>query len=78
MGAYLIKNQEIINKKWYDVLIIILGILLSFAAVFASMYFGFTEYKLLHVEGVQGRYFIPLLIPILLLTINNKKIMKQE
>lgn len=43
----------------------IIGILIVIAGIFGAMYFGWSAYKLGYVEGVQGRYFIPLLLPII-------------
>ena len=55
--------------------ILLLIILLMDAAVFASMYFCASEYGLDYVEGVQGRYFIPILFSFALLIIPKKHIL---
>lgn len=44
--------------------------------VFAAMYLFWSDYKLGFVEGVQGRYFIPLLIPIILSVLPKKSYIK--
>ena len=71
--GYLIKNNSKIKAKWYVNVIIIIGLLVSVAGMFASMYFYWSASNLNYIDGVQGRYFIPLLLPILLLIIPSKK-----
>lgn len=75
---YLVCTEEKINGKWYLKLLIIIGILVSVAGIFGSMYFGWSADGLDYVDGVQGRYFIPLLLPILLLTLSQKNELKYE
>lgn len=76
---YIIKNTSLGKQKCFDKLIVILGLLISFAGIFASMYFTWTEPGLSYVVGVQGRYFIPLLIPFLLLfALKNKEKKENE
>lgn len=58
------------SLKWISLLI---AVLLSVIAIFASMYFFWSSYKLNYVDGVQGRYFIALLFPIGLLIMPKKK-----
>lgn len=55
------------NKKVVQYLIFCFGILISIAGIFASMYFSWSAYKLSYVDGVQGRYFIPLIMPFMLI-----------
>ena len=50
-----------------------ISILVSVAAICGSMYLYWTEYKGGYVGGVQGRYFIPLLIPIAMLFMPKKE-----
>ena len=72
----ILNNKNILNinqKSKGKILISWIAILLSIASVFASMYFCWSAYKLNYVDGVQGRYFIPLLIFIALLCMPNKK-----
>lgn len=52
------------NKSRLCILVLILVIV---AMVFGGMYLTWTEYMLPYVEGVQGRYFIPILFPLLLI-----------
>ncbi len=71
--GYLVRYNKLDYEKKKDKGIIIGGILLSLAAVFASMYFTWSAEGLNYVDGVQGRYFIPLLIPILLMFMRRKE-----
>ena len=50
---------------------IILGVIaaIEIGAVFAAMYLSWTQARQIVIEGVQGRYFIPVL-PIVLILIN--------
>ncbi len=75
---YLIRHNNIIKEKKINTWICIGSILLSIAAVFASMYFSWSEAGLDYVDGVQGRYFMPLLVPILLLCMSKKEKKEME
>lgn len=57
-------EKNILNKK--SRIILFLSIMLSIVGIFGAMYLLWTDYKALIVDGVQGRYFIPLLIPLIL------------
>lgn len=57
-------EKSIINKK--NKIMLFSSVLLSIIAIFGAMYLLWTDYKGLVVEGVQGRYFIPLLIPFIM------------
>lgn len=50
------------SKLKYKKVTFLLSLLISIAGIFASMYFCWSTYKLDYVDGVQGRYFIPLVI----------------
>lgn len=63
------KKINIIIKK----IIYIISILISIGGIFASMYFCWSKYALNYVDGVQGRYFIPLLGFIALLFMPKKE-----
>ena len=52
--------------------------LLSFFLIVLSQYLTWTKPGTALVEGVQGRYFIPLLIPVMLLLINRIRLFKIE
>ena len=47
--------------------LIVIALFIMIAAVFGSMYITWSSYKLNYVDGVQGRYFLPLLPLIVLL-----------
>lgn len=62
-------NKDRKNKdfpKWFKVFLIF-NILLTIILVWSSMYVLFTPVKSELIKGVQNRYFIPLLLPILIL-----------
>ena len=67
-----IKNNIKFNKilKSYN-LILILGIILL---IWTALYLSFTPVGLTTINGVQNRYFIPLLFPIILISFNTDKI----
>ena len=84
LNSYLINSYLIIwlllilnnksNLKKKDRIITLSLMIILFVGIFASMYFGWSEYKLNYVEGVQGRYFIPLLLPVLYSIIPRKRV----
>lgn len=47
-------------------LVLIFSILVIVAGVFGALYFAWTPYAYSYVEGVQGRYFIPLIVPLII------------
>lgn len=61
------------SKINYKKSIVVIAILFSIAAIFLSMYLCWSEYMLPYVDGVQGRYFIPLIAIIVLLIIPKVK-----
>lgn len=72
---YLINGEESKLQKKY---LIIISIILMIIAIFGAMYIVWSDYKLPYVEGVQGRYLFPLIIPTCLLFIPKKKKYKIE
>lgn len=58
------KDYIFIEKK--ERLIIFLGVLVTICMVFGSMYLSFTEVGATEIAGVQARYFIPVLFPLIL------------
>ena len=69
------------NKKSkinYKKIMVIISVLISIGAIFLSMYLCWSEYKLPYVDGVQGRYFIPILAIIVLLFVPKVKKIKFE
>ncbi|QCT71587.1 DUF2142 domain-containing protein [Eubacterium maltosivorans] len=61
------KNMGIKNKIY-----LLFCVLLSWGLVITSLYITFTPVGSLTISGVQGRYFAPLLFPLLLLFKTNK------
>ena len=72
MFTYIILSSEKINDDKITKIISYIGLLTAFAGSFAAMYFYWSQPKLSYVDGVQGRYFIPLLIPLALLLFPKK------
>lgn len=68
-GSVFIKNENLLDKKSK----IILGILifLSIGCIWGSLYVSFTPVGSTTINGVQNRYFIPLIMPLLLLLMTN-------
>lgn len=64
------QNDIKFSKK--DKIIISVILLLIIALIFGGMYVGFTRAEYTIVEGVQGRYFIPILALILILFEGNR------
>jgi uncharacterized membrane protein len=71
-------EESVLSKKQKIFLLILIIIILT--GIFAVTYLGWSKYKLNYVDGVQGRYFIPLLIPFILLLLPKKQkiIIKNE
>lgn len=64
-------KKKIIIKK----VVIATSIMIIVAGIFGAMYLGWSSYKLNYIDGVQGRYFLPLLPLLTLLFIpKNSKI----
>lgn len=60
-----------LNNK--DRIIMITALIINIAAVMAGLYFNFGDGRGFLIEGVQGRYFIPIII-LFFLMLGNKKI----
>ena len=56
-------KEEKDNLKKLDKIIIGISILLIIGLTFASLYVQWTAYQADTVKGIQGRYFIPLILP---------------
>ena len=68
---YVILSEE--NKdKILNRLVLITSFLIAAAGIFAAMYLYSSEYQSGYVAGVQGRYFYPVLIPLLIALIPKK------
>ena len=63
--AALAANPRAPGRRWFIAPAAVLGILGSIELIFAALYLTWTPVGMDRVDGVQGRYFIPLL-PILL------------
>ena len=68
---YKIKRNYILKK-----ILLLIMILISVAGIFGAMYLYWSKYKLDYVDGVQGRYFLPLLPFIALIFIRIKEMIK--
>ncbi len=75
---YLVISNEFKEKKKLFKIINILGIIVTVAGTFASMYFYWSKYQLDYVDGVQGRYFIPILVPLIIMLMPKKYKIKYE
>lgn len=73
---YLLSHYEFIKTKLSYKFIFGITMALSIAGVFLAMYLYWSNTDLSYIDGVQGRYFMPLILPILLIFITSKK--KQE
>ena len=69
-------ESSILKRIKTNKIVIFLSIMIMTAAIFASMYFFWSKYKLNYVDGVQGRYFIPLLGILSILLIPKKSFWK--
>ena len=64
-----IKNENLLDKKSKTILGIL--IFLSIGCIWGSLYVSFTPVGSTTINGVQNRYFIPLIMPLLLLLMTN-------
>ncbi|WP_010239515.1 DUF2142 domain-containing protein [Clostridium arbusti] len=65
-------ESDILNLGKKEKIIILLSIILSWGLAITALYITFTPVGKYGIDGFQGRYIIPLLLPILLLFKNNK------
>lgn len=65
-------ESDILNLSKKEKIIILISILLSWGLGISALYITFTPVGKNTIDGVQGRYIIPLLLPLLLLFKNNK------
>ena len=68
-GSVFIKNENLLDKKSKTILGIL--IFLSIGCIWGSLYVSFTPVGSTTINGVQNRYFIPLIMPLLLLLMTN-------
>lgn len=72
-GVLAVSEKNILKRKEKIIYFITLCIIMG--GIFAALYFVWTDYQGLYVEGVQGRYFLPLLLPFMLtICTKNKKL----
>lgn len=74
--AYLVLSNSSVKFKKGVRAFLIICILFMIGAVFGALYFDFTAANQDYVSGVQGRYFLPLLIPLLMLVMPRKNKLK--
>ncbi len=70
---YLIKNTQFVKTEWWNKCFIFMGILIGIFGVFLAMYVYWSPADLFYIDGVQGRYFIPFIIPVAFLLMTSKK-----
>jgi uncharacterized membrane protein len=63
--AISIKKELMPMKK--QIIWLNIGAVITLATIFAALYVGFNPVGWRFIDGVQGRYFLPLLIPLLML-----------
>jgi uncharacterized membrane protein len=66
-----VKEEEGMLTKRQKILLFVIIVFLV-VGIFGALYLTWSTYQLPFVDGVQGRYFIPLLIPISLILISTK------
>lgn len=74
MAGGLILTEES-NFKKKERIFYFLIVLTVIAGIFGALYFAWSGYQLSYVEGVQGRYFIPLILPTIMIFSFRKKIL---
>jgi len=67
-----IDEKDVIKLEKRDKILISLAILLSVLLIFVGLYIPWTRACFTYVEGVQGRYFLPVLLPLILILEKNK------
>ena len=75
---YLCFSTTKIKSKRITRILVLLGLLFSVAAIFGAMYLKWTSPGMGYVEGVQGRYFLPLIIPLMILFTPKKEWFKEN
>jgi len=73
-GVAILADDTKLRLKKRIINIGLIGLL--FGGIFLSMYLSWTPYNSLIIEGVQGRYLLPLLLPLFIFIMPNKKLIK--
>lgn len=73
-GVAILADDTKLRLKKRIINIGLIGLL--FGGIFLSMYLSWTPYNSLMIEGVQGRYLLPLLLPLFIFIMPNKKLIK--
>ena len=66
-------NGEASTLSNKNKLILFISVFISVFGCFLAMYLFSTNYKASYIEGVQGRYFIPLIIPFVISFMGKKE-----
>ena len=69
LASIFIKNENYLNVKNKVLLFIFIALII--AGIWGSLYVSFTPVGSVTINGVQNRYFIPLILPLLLLLSSN-------
>lgn len=75
VGTDCIANENIEIKFWHKIGIVVI-VAMTVCLIWTALYLSFTPVGLNQINGVQGRYFLPLTIWMLLL-VRNKKIVNK-
>ena len=78
MFIYIIRNNSRNSHTTIEHIIVICGWLLTFAAIFGAMYFNWSDEGMDYIDGVQGRYFIPMIFSFLYLFMNRNTNKSEE
>lgn len=66
-------EKSVLKNRISDKILILISNLVMIAAIFGSMYLCWSAYGLNYIDGVQGRYFIPIIGLISLFLISKKR-----
>jgi len=72
--AIIDNESDVLQLNGKDKLMIALLVIFSWGLIVTALYLTFTPVGSNYIDGLQGRYIIPLLVPMLLLLKNNKVI----
>ena len=72
-AIYLICKSTFVKTHWYEKSINLAGIGIGCVGIFLAMYFSWSSHSIPYIDGIQGRYFIPFVIPLLLLCMTARK-----